>query len=196
MTKLIAFGYSEGIVSSRKLAKACRERIDFRHLSATRFPTHRSIARFKKQHLKALAELHWQVLLVAAGDGLIEMTEVAIDGSKVLANASKRKAMSYQRMCENEKTLKAEIKTLKKERHIGSRKKRKEIEEDLLFKQQRLSHIKKWKAALESRAREEGTEKPEPDAQINFTDSESRIMRVESHFEQAFNAQAAVDKRS
>jgi transposase len=195
MTKLIIYGYSEGIVSSRKLEKACRERIDFRHLSANRFPKHRSIARFRKRHLKSLANLHLQVLLVAAADGLIGMEEVAIDGSKVLANASKRKAMSYKRMCEDEKKLKAEIRALKKDKDSASKKKRKEIEEDLRFKGQRLRHIRKWKAALESRAREEGKEKPEPEAQINFTDAESRIMRVESHFEQAFNAQAAVDKQ-
>jgi transposase len=196
MTKLVIYGYSTGIVSSRKIETACRERIDFRHISANRFPKHRSIARFRKRHLKALAELHLQVLRIAEGDGLITMEEVAIDGSKVLANASKHQAMSYERMCKEEKILKQEIRDLKKQRQTGSKTKQKETAEDLKFKSNKLRHIRKWKKALESRVREEGKAAPEPTAQINFTDPESRIMRVESHFEQAFNAQVAVDKRS
>lgn len=196
MTKIVLYGYTVGITSARELEKACVERLDLRFLTGNRFPKYRSIARFKKQNLKALAGLHEQVLLIAAEDGLIEMKEVAIDGTKMLADASKHKAMSYQYMCNREIELKSEIKSLKKEKNRGSRAKRKEIKDEIEFKKGRLNHIRKWKQALIERVHEEGREAPEPKEQINFTDDESRIMRVEKQFEQAYNAQAAVDKRS
>lgn len=196
MTKLVIYGYAEGITSTRKLEKACLERIDFRFISGNRLPDYRSIARFKKLHLKALAGLHEQILVLAASDGLIEMKEVAIDGSKILADASKHKAMSYEHMCKKEGELRTEIKALRKLRLHGSRSQIKEIKEEIKFQEGRLRHIKKWKKALEERERKEGKDKPEPKDQINFTDDESRIMKVEKQFEQAYNAQAAVDKRS
>ena len=196
MTKVIMYGYSIGIISTRELENACLNGIDFRFLTGNRYPGYRSIARFKKQHLKAMAGLHEQVLLLAATDGLIEMREVATDGTKILANASKHKAMSYEHMRKKEVELKTEIKALKKERYNGSRARQEEIKEDIHFKQNRLQHIRRWKKALEERACTEGKEQPESSDQINFTDSQSRIMKVEKHFEQAYNAQAAVDKRS
>ena len=196
MTKVIMYGYSIGIISTRELENACLNGIDFRFLTGNRYPDYRSIARFKKQHLKAMAGLHEQVLLLAATDGLIEMREVATDGTKILANASKHKAMSYEHMRKKEVELKTEIKALKKERYNGSRARQEEIKEDIHFKQNRLQHIRRWKKALEERACTEGKEQPESSDQINFTDSQSRIMKVEKHFEQAYNAQAAVDKRS
>jgi transposase len=196
MTKIVLYGYMEGIISARGLENACIDRLDFRFLTGNRCPSYRSIARFKRRNLKALAALHEQVLLIAVAEGLVELKQVSIDGSKVLANASKHKAMSYEYMCKREIELESEIRALKKEQGKGSRARRKEIEEDLEFKKSRLSHIRKWKGALESRVRDEGREKPEPKEQINFTDADSRIMRVEKQFEQAYNGQAAVDKRS
>jgi len=156
MAKIVLYGQLEGIASARDLAKACVERLDFRFLTGNQFPKYRTIARFKKHSLKALAGLHEQVLLIAASEGLIEMKQVSIDGSKVLADASKHKAMSYQYMCDREIELKSEIKVLKKERFQGSRAKQKEIEEDLEFKKNRLSHIRTWKQALEDRVHHEG----------------------------------------
>lgn len=196
MAKIVLYGQMVGIVSARDLARACVERLDFRFLTGNRCPKYRSIARFKKHSLMELAGLHEQVLLIAASEGLIEMKQVSIDGSKMLADASKHKAMSYQYMCDREIELEAEIKGLKKESFRASRSKRKEIEEDLEFKKKRLSHIRKWKQALDDRVQQEGRQKPDPKEQINFTDDESRIMRVEKQFEQAYNAQAAVDSRS
>ena len=196
MTKIVLYGYLEGTISARALEKACIDRLDFRFLTGNRCPSYRSIARYKKSSLKILAGLHEQVLLIAAAEGLVELKQVSIDGSKLLANASKHKAMSYEYMCKREIELASEIRALKKERGTGSRARQKEIEEDLEFKGSRLSHIRKWKRTLEGRARDDGRAKPEPKEQINFTDEESRIMRVEKHFEQAYNAQAAVDKRS
>lgn len=196
MTKLVIYGYSEGIASARKLEKACLERIDFRFITGNRLPDYRSIARFRKSHLTALSGLHEQILLIAASDGLIELKEVSIDGSKILANASKHKAMSYEHMCSKIQELSAEIRSLKKERYFGSRRKRQEIKDEIQFKEGRLRHLKKWRKALEDRAVKEGKNRPEPKDQINFTDEQSRIMKVEKQFEQAYNAQAAVDKRS
>lgn len=196
MTKLVLYGYAEGIASTRKLEKACLERIDFRFITGNRIPDYRSIARFKKEHLPALAGLHEQILLIAASEGLIDMKEVAIDGTKILADASKHQAMSYEHMCKKGSELRAEIKSLRKQCQHGSRSRQREIKEEIRFQEGRLRHIKKWKLALEERARNEGKEKPEPKDQINFTDDESRIMKVEKQFEQAYNAQAAVDKRS
>jgi len=196
LANIVLYGQMDGISSARDLARACIERLDFRFLTGNRSPKYRTIARFKENNLKALAGLHEQVLLIAASEGLIEMKQVSIDGSKVLADASKHKAMSYQYMCDREIELQTEIQGLKKARSKGSRAKRNEIEEDLKFKKNRLSHVRKWKQALEDRAHQEGRQKPEPKEQINFTDVESRIMRVEKQFEQTYNAQAAVDKRS
>jgi len=196
MSKIVLYGYTVGIASARELEQACVERLDFRFLTGNRYPKYRSIARFKKQNLKALAGLHEQVLLIAADEDLIEMKEVAIDGTKMLADASKHKAMSYQYMCNREIELRSEIKALEKEKNTGSRAKRKEVRDESEFKKVRLNHIKKWKQALIDRVRKEGRAEPEPKEQINFTDDESRIMRVEKQFEQAYNAQAAVDKRS
>jgi transposase len=196
MTKLVIYGYAEGITSARKLEKACLERIDFRFITGNRLPDYRSIARFKKLHLQALAGLHEQILLVAASDGLIEMKEVAIDGTKILADASKHQAMSYEHMCKKEGEVRSEIKARRQQSKHGSRSRWKEIKEEIRFQEGRLRHIKKWKKALEERARNEGKEQPEPKDQINFTDDESRIMKVKKQFEQAYNAQAAVDKRS
>ncbi len=196
MAKIVLYGYTNGIISARALENACIDRLDFRFLTGNQFPSYRTISRFKKRNLRTLAGLHEQVVLMAASEGLIELKQVSIDGSKVLADASKHQAMSHEYMCKREIEVESEIKELKKERGIGSRVRRKEIEEDLEFKKCRLSHIRKWKRTLEDRVRAEGREKPEPKEQINFTDEESRIMRVEKQFEQAYNAQAAVDKRS
>ena len=126
MTKIVLYGYTVGIASARELEKACVDRLDLRFLTGNRFPRYRSIARFKKRNLKTLAGLHGQVLLIAAAEGLIEMNEVAIDGTKMLADASKHKAMSYQYMCNREVELKSEIKALNNEKDTGSRAKRKE----------------------------------------------------------------------
>ena len=98
LTKILVYAYSVGLNSSREIEQACIERIDFRYLSGNRQPDHRTIAAFRKQNLKEFGDLFEQVLLIAAGDSLVELKDVAIDGTKVLANASKHKAMSYDHM--------------------------------------------------------------------------------------------------
>lgn len=194
MAKLIIYGYSQGLTSSRGLARACVERLDFRFITGNQMPDHRSISRFRNMHLYAFGSLFEQSVEIAAGADLIEMKEVAVDGTKVLANASKRKAMSYSRMLDTAKVLRREIYTLKQEVHIAEGRKERQLREDLLFKRKRLKTVCEGKKKLEEKAKALGKKRPEDKAQINFTDSESAIMKVGSGFEQCFNAQAVVDK--
>ena len=196
MVKLLMYGYAQGISSSRELAKACVERLDFRFITGNQMPDHRSIARFRKMHLEALEELFQQSIELAAAEELIEMKEVAVDGSKILANASKRKAMSYSRMIDTSKQLKAEIYILKQEAHVAIGRKQVELKQDLRFKRKKLNTIRTAKKKLEEKAKSKGKRKPEDKSQINFTDSESAIMRVGSGFEQCYNAQVVVDKNN
>lgn len=195
LTKIMVYAYSVGLNSTREIEQACIERIDFRFLSGNRQPDHRTIAAFRKQHLKELGDLFEQVLVIAVGDSLVELKDVAIDGTKVLANASKHKAMSYDHMIAKSKHLRKELTALRKERRTAPGKRRKQLDIDIKFKRERLEKIRKSKSALEDRVREESGEKPNAKEQRNFTDPESRIMKVGGDFEQCYNAQAAVDKK-
>jgi transposase len=109
MTALLLNGYASGIYSSRRIAKAAVERADFMMIVAGDPPDFRTIAEFRKRHLKALAALFVQVLQLAARAGLVKLGHVALDGTKVKANASKHKAMSYERMKRREAELTAEV---------------------------------------------------------------------------------------
>ncbi len=108
MTKLLVYGYCVGVFASRKLEKRVLEDVAFRVLAASNEPDFRTIAEFRRIHLKALEGLFGQVLKLALKLGAMKLGRVAINGSKVKANASKHKAMSYQRMQEDEKRLKEE----------------------------------------------------------------------------------------
>lgn len=199
LTKLILYGYSVGLHSSREIERAYLERIDFRYLSGNRQPDHRTISAFRKKHLNELGDLFEQVLWIAIEEELVEMRDVAFDGTKVLANASKRKAMSYEHMRAKSKVLRHEIADLKKERRDAKKQKRKKKRQQLAaeinFKKKRLKKIRKAKKGLEHEIRQEHNRRPLPKEQRNFTDPESRIMRVGGDFEQCYNAQAAVDKK-
>ncbi|CAN5634832.1 hypothetical protein BH20ACI3_BH20ACI3_16160 [soil metagenome] len=109
MVKLLVYGYCIGRVSSRKIEKATYEEVAFRVLACNQHPDHDSIAEFRKQHLQELASLFVQVLRLCEQAGLVKLGHVAIDGSKLRANASKHKAMSYERMCEKEEQLAVEV---------------------------------------------------------------------------------------
>ena len=115
-----------GIHSSREIAKGCVERVDFRFLTGGLTPSFSTITKFRADHAEALAGLFSQSVSIAMKDALVEMSDVAFDGTKVLANASKHKAMSYQRMCERVQQLHTEIEDLKEERRTatGRRQKR------------------------------------------------------------------------
>jgi transposase len=109
MVSLLLYGYSRGVYSSRRLAQACEERLDFMAVTAMNKPDHRTISKFRRRHLKALSDLFMQVLKLCQKAGLVKLGHVALDGTKLQANASLHKAMSYGRMREAEKKLTAEI---------------------------------------------------------------------------------------
>ena len=109
MTALPLYAYCCGIYSSRRIAKACRERVDFMSIVALDAPDFRTISDFRKRHLKALRELFGQILQLCEQAGLVKLGHVALDGTKIKANASKHKAMSYERMEKRAAELEAEV---------------------------------------------------------------------------------------
>jgi transposase len=109
MTALLLNGYASGIYSSRRIATACVERADFMMIAAGDPPDFRTLSDFRKRHLKALSGLFVQVLKLCAAAGIVKLGHVALDGTKIKANASKHKAMSYERMQKREADLQAEV---------------------------------------------------------------------------------------
>ncbi len=196
LTKVILYGYSTGLTSAREIADACHERIDFRFLAGGLQPKFRTISSFRKKNLSNFSELFEQVLDESVKAGLVTMGSVAFDGSKVLANASKRKAMSYERMTLELQRVHQELQALKAEKQSASKTKQKKLEKEIDFKRERLTKIQTAKIELEERIMQEKGLPPEAKDQRNFTDPESRIMKKGSGFEQCYNAQAAVDKNS
>jgi transposase len=210
MTKILIYGYCVGVFSSRRMQKKLSEDVGFRVLAAGNQPDFRTISDFRKQHLGALQGLFDQVLQIALQAGTRKLGRVVLDGSKVKANASKHKAMSYGRMQEEEKRLKDEVKRLLKQadatdeeedRRYGRDRTGEELPAELARRETRLKRIQEAKRALEERAREEAKSKGEPEdkakpkakMQYNFTDPESRIMLGADGFVQAYNTQIAVE---
>jgi len=111
MTALLLYSYCCGIYSSRRIAKACRERVDFMSIVALDAPDFRTVSDFRKRHLKALGDLFKQILQLCEKAGLVKLGHVALDGTKIKANASKHKAMSYERMEKRATELEAEVAT-------------------------------------------------------------------------------------
>lgn len=243
MVRVLLYGYCRGVASSRKIERATHEDVAFRYLAADQHPDHDTIADFRQTHLQALAGLFTQALQLCDKAGLIKLGHVAIDGSKLKANASKHKAMSYGRMEEKEKQLREEVEKLlaqaaqtdaDEDAKYGKGKRGDELPEELARRESRLKKIAAAKAALEQEARERAVAKkaevearleerkkqeeergkkfggrppqvpdpeqakPEPKAQRNFTDEESRIMLdgATKSILQGYNAQIAVDSHS
>jgi len=161
MTALILHGYASGIYSSRRIAKAAVERADFMMIVAGDPPDFRTISEFRRRHLKALAALFVQVLQLAEKAGLVKLGHVALDGTKIKANASKHKAMSYERMRKREAELKAEVERWLKaaeaadaeEDKLYGEKRGDEMPDWVADKQKRLEKIRQAKAELEAEAR-------------------------------------------
>ena len=109
MVALLLYGYSRGLYSSRQLARACEERVDVMAVAGLNRPDFRTIAAFRKRHLVALSDLFVQVLRLCRAAGLVQFAHVAVDGTKLKANASRHKAMSYGRMKTAEPALAAEV---------------------------------------------------------------------------------------
>jgi len=241
MLRVLLYGYCTGTCSSRQIETKTYDDVAFRYLAADGHPDHSSWAEFRKRHLTALAGLFTQALQLCAQAGLVKLGHVALDGTKIQANASKHKAMSYGRMSEAEQKLQAEVEELlrraaaadeEEDQKYGQGQRGDELPDELARRESRLAKIRAAKAELEAEAKREAAEKkaaaedqlarrqeqeastgkkvggrkpqvpdpeqavPDPKAQRNFTDPESRIMPDGAHkgsFVQGYNAQIAVD---
>jgi transposase len=223
MTALLMYAYSAGVFSSRKIARACLERVDFMAVTALEKPDFRTVSAFRKRHLNALEGLFVQVLRLCRRAGLVKLVHVALDGTRIQANASKHKAMSYERMCSEEERLAREVADwmrraeeidAEEDERFGPDSSGDEVPDWMKSKEKRLAKIREAKEALEREAKEErrkklkgeaktksgekkqemrATGKPPAKAQRNFTDPDSRILRDRNGFVQGYNCQAAVD---
>ena len=161
MTALLLHGYVSGLYSSRRIARAAVERADFMMIVAGDAPDFRTISEFRRRHLKALAGLFVQVLRLAEKAGLVKLGHVALDGTKIKANASKHKAMSYERMKKREGELKAEVDGWlaaaeaadRAEDRLHGERRGDEMPGWVANKRERLEKIRHAKAALEAEAR-------------------------------------------
>jgi len=243
MVKLLVYAYCTGKPSSRKIERATYEEVTYRVLAADQHPDHASIGAFRKRHLAALAGLFVQVLRLCQAAGLVKVGHVALEGTKVKANASKHKAMSYGRMEAAEQKLEQEVQSLlaqaagvdaAEDTRYGKEKRGDELPAELARRESRLRKIREAKATLEHEATEQARAaaaaaqakiaerqqrevetgqkakgrapqvpdpeqaKPEAKAQRNCTDPDSRIMKdgATKAFEQAYNAQVAVDSQA
>jgi transposase len=194
MVALLLYAYRSGVYSSRRIARGCEERLDFQAVTALNMPDFRTISEFRRRHLDALAGLFVQVLALCRKAGLAGLDHVAVDGTKIKANASKHKAMSYARMVEAEAELSSEV------AEWLARAAAEDAAEDAAHGSTRRGDEPPPPANPDGstkprpgRTPKHEPGKPKPKTQRNFTDPESRIMKGRDGFIQAYNAQAAVD---
>ena len=219
LLKVLIYSYSVGVFSSRKIAAGIEDLVALRYLAAGNQPGHRTMARFRRDNAAHFAEVFGQIVKVAREAGLVDLGTLAIDGSRVKANASKHKAMSYGRMKSQDKRLKKEIEKIidlaegidaAEDEKFGPDFRGDELPKEL---QNRTTRRAKIRAAIQALKQEQAekdaasgrgqgrTKKlkrpngtPPDDAQHNFTDPESRIMKTSTGgYEQCYNAQIAVD---
>jgi transposase len=162
MVALLLYAYSQGIYSSRRIARGCEERLDFAAVTGMQRPDFRTISEFRRRHLAALSGLFQQVLKLCRRAGLVKLGHVALDGTKIKANAGINKAMSYGRMKEAEPRLAAEVHRWlaqaaqvdkAEDREFGAAKRGDEMPDWVADKQKRLEKIRTAKAALEAEAK-------------------------------------------
>jgi transposase len=206
MLKVLLYGYATGVRSSRKLEERLGSDVGFMFLAGGAHPGHKAIGEYRRRHLEAFHALFLDILLLCQQAGLVKLGRVALDGTKVKADASKHKAMSYGRMDEREAALEAEVARIlaeaeaidqaEDERYGDAR--GDELPKALRTREGRLRKLREARAALEAEARDESGEPdavPEPKAQRNFTDPDSRIMLSKPDgFIYGYNAQAVVDE--
>jgi len=229
LAALLFYGYATGVFSSRKLEQATHDSVAFRFITADTHPDHDTIATFRKRFLKELEGLFVQMLVMANVMGLLKLGHVSLDGTKVKANASKHKALSWKYANKLEAQLRREVQWLLKQAEAADAEDAPalDIPDELARREDRLAAIANAKAEIERRAceraeaeRAEYEEKcqqrqdkekktgrkvrgkqpklptpgPRDKDQVNLTDKASRIMPIaRGGFEQAYNAQAAVD---
>ena len=174
MTALLLHGYASGLYSSRRIAKAAVERADFMMIVAGDPPDFRTISEFRRRHLKALAGLFVQVLKLAEKAGLVKLGHVALDGTKVKANASKHKAMSYERMKKREAELEAEVDHWLKAAEAA------DAEEDRLYGDKRGDEMPDWVADKERRLAKIREAKAELEAEAKAAAEEEAQRRTEA----------------
>lgn len=232
MLALLFYSYATGTFSSRKMEAASYESVPVRYVAANQHPDHDTICTFRRRFLEPLSELFVQILEIAHQMGLVEVGDVAIDGSKARANASKHKAMSWERACQLDQQLSGEVAEMMAHAEAADNESvdAGSLPEELALRQDRLARIRQAKAMIEQRAaeryqaekaayqkkmadrkaKEERTGKktpgrkpappergPKASDQVNFTDSESRIMLTSSNgWQQAYNLQHSVDMNS
>jgi hypothetical protein len=162
MVRVLIYGYTTGVRSSRAIERRCVDDVPFRWLASGAAPDYRSIARFRKRHLSALGQLFLQALKLCQAAGMVSLGRVALDGTKVRANASKRKAMSYARLSDKEKVLAEEVSALLAEAQqiddaedakFGKDRRGDELPAELARRETRLAKLREAKQALEQQAR-------------------------------------------
>ena len=168
MLKLLLYGYTSGVRSSRKIETRCHDDVAFRYLAANTAPDFGSIARFRRRHLAGLEALFLQALSLCQEAGMVKMGRVALDGTKVKANASRHKVMSYDRMCEAEPALQAQVEQIMREAERvdidedeahGPDNRGGDLQGELARRESRLAKIRKAKADLEQRAKDQAADK-------------------------------------
>src|ERR1022692_2921425 len=174
MVRVLIYGYCRGVASSRRIERATYEDVAFRYLAADQHPDHDTIAAFRQEQLTSLAQLFVQVLQLCQRAGLVKLGHVALDGTKIKANASKHKAMSYERMEKAEKELAAEVQALlaeaarvdaEEDGKYGKGKRGDELPKELARRESRLEKIREAKAALEQEAKEAAAQLQEREKQ-------------------------------
>ena len=213
MVGLYLYGAMRRTYSSRRLAELCTRDLACIYLVGRATPDYHTIGEFRQRFTAELKDLFLQVLLLCREAGLVRLGHVSLDGTKLRANASKHKAMSYGRMEQREAVLAAEIggwfeqgkrEDLAEDAEHGPDDDGWSLPAELKESSRRLEKIREGKARLEAQAREKAVaEGKDPAsavvadrAQTNFTDPESRIMHTPDGFQQCYNAQAAVDAES
>ncbi|MCB0311010.1 MAG: IS1182 family transposase [Bdellovibrionales bacterium] len=224
MTAILLYSYSQGIYSSRKIARACAERLDFMAVSAMNQPDYRTVSKFRKRHLSALGGLFVQVLNLCKQAGLVKLGHVALDGSKVKANASKRRSKSYSHLRAQERVLREEVSSwftkadavdAQEDELYGQESNGDEIPEWMGNKALRLQRIREARKSLENKDRKEREDrekaekkgkkppskakkrdKPTDSRKYNFTDPDSEMLKTRDGFIQGYNTQVAVDIES
>ena len=164
LSRLLLYGYCIGINSSRKIEKATYDNVAFRYLAADQHPDHDTVASFRQEHLDALAGLFVQALKLCQKAGLVKLGNVAIDGTKIMANASTRRSVSYQKISDREQYWQNEVQRLLKQaqqtdqqedQRFGQGQPASALPDELANAQSRLQRLKQAKAELEQEAQEQ-----------------------------------------